>query len=193
MTTDTSDISTGAQTSRSGSTATSASSMGLDESQPSHPLAEAGQEAVDSAGQLASRAADIGLQQADRGRELAASGLQSAAASIRRVSLDMEVDQPAIANVAETAAAQAERVATYLRETDARQIISNVEQVARRQPILFLGGAFVLGVVASRFIKAAGGERRDSEYGTYAVGRGYGAGTTYASAGTGARNGNEGS
>jgi hypothetical protein len=177
----------------SGSAMTPDGSIGFEESQPTHPLAEAGQEAVDSAGHLASRAADVGLQQADRGRELAASGLQSAADSIRRVSLDMEADQPAIANAAETAAEQAERVATYLRDTDARQIISNVEQAARRQPILFLGGAFVLGVAVSRFMKAAGGDRQDAGYGPYSVGRTYRAGGTYAATGPGARDGNEGS
>jgi len=35
--------------------------------------------------------------------------------------------------------------------------VSKVEDVARRQPLIFLGGAFLLGAAASRFIKAAGG------------------------------------
>ena len=122
-----------------------------------NPLAEAGQQAGESVGHLAERAADIGLQQADRGREQAASGISHVAESIRRLSLDMQVDQPQIASVAETAADQAERVATYLQQTDAREIMSKVEDVARRQPLIFLGGAFLLGVAASRFIKAAAG------------------------------------
>jgi hypothetical protein len=127
----------------------------VDAAEPAHPLVEVGQQAADSAGHLAGRAADIGLTQADRGRTMAADGLQNVANSIRRVSLDMSTDQPAIANVADAAAEQAERVATYLRQNDARQIVSNVEQVARRQPLLFLGGALVVGVALSRFIKAA--------------------------------------
>lgn len=122
-----------------------------------HPLAEAGKEATERAGHLAERATDIGLKTADRGREQAASGIDKVAETIRRVSADMEMDQPAIANAAETAADQADRVAQYLRETDARQMIGNVEEMARRQPLIFLGGAFLLGVAASRFIKAAGG------------------------------------
>jgi hypothetical protein len=68
----------------------------------------------------------------------------------------MQVEQPQIANVALGAADQAERIAQYLRETDARQLIGNVEDVARRQPLIFLGGAFLLGMAASRFITAAG-------------------------------------
>jgi hypothetical protein len=126
-------------------------------SQEKHPLAEAGQQATESAGHLAERAADIGLQQADRGREMAAEGIDKVARTVRRVSTDMQTDQPQIANAALTAADQAEKVAQYLRQTDARQMISNVEEVARRQPLIFLGGAFLLGVAASRFIKAAGG------------------------------------
>lgn len=122
-----------------------------------HPLAEAGQEATETAGHLAERATDIGIKTADRGREQAASGIDKVAQTIRRVSADMEMDQPAIANAAQTAADQADRVAQYLRETDARQMIGNVEEMARRQPLIFLGGAFLLGVAASRFIKAAGG------------------------------------
>lgn len=131
-------------------------------SEGEHPLAEAGQELGQEAGSLAQRATDVGLQQAERGREQAAQGLEQLSDSIRRVSLDMESEQPAIANVAGTAAEQAERIAEYLRTTDVRQMVDKVEDVARRQPLLFVGGAFLLGVAASRFIKAAGGTQGGS-------------------------------
>ena len=137
------------------------SDTSLAESQ--HPLSEAGQQVGESAGQIASRAKEIGFQQADRGRELTADGLGKLAQTIHRVSGEME-QQPAIANLATTVAEQTDRAATYLRTTDARQIVSNVEDLARRSPALFLAGAFVLGAVASRFIKAAGGV--DSASGT---------------------------
>lgn len=122
-----------------------------------HPLEEAGREATQRAGHLAERAADIGIQQADKGRETAASGIDEIAKTIRRLSTDMQTRQPQIADVAMTAADQAERVAQYLRENDARQILGTVEDAARRAPLVFIGGAFLLGVAASRFIKAAGG------------------------------------
>ena len=76
----------------------------------------------------------------------------------------METQQPQIADLASTAADQAEALAGYLRENDVRQIIGNVETFARRQPLLFLGGAFVLGVAASRFIKAAGGQGQGQQH-----------------------------
>lgn len=131
-----------------------------------HPLAETGKEAGQRAGQLVERGAQIGLTQADRGLDQAATGVASVAESIRRVSADMETQQPQIADLASTAADQAEALAGYLRENDVRQIIGNVESFARRQPLLFLGGAFVLGMAASRFIKAAGGQGQGQQHGS---------------------------
>ena len=140
--------------------------------QETHPLAEAGRDAGESAGHLAERATNIGIQQADRGREQAASGIEQVADSIRRVSTDMQGQQPAIADAAQTAAEQAERVAQYLRETDVREIVSTVEDMARRQPLVFLGGAFVAGFVAARFIKAAGGIGSSANQRSYSFGNG---------------------
>jgi hypothetical protein len=137
------------------------------------PLAEAGRETAQTAGQLVERATNTGLQQADRGREQTAEGLHQLAGEIRTISTDMESQQPAIATVAEVAAEQTERIATYLRDTDARQIIASIEDVARRQPLLFIGGAFVLGLAGARFLKAAGGGQQDVRsyrVGTYEYG-----------------------
>ena len=121
-----------------------------------HPLAGAGQQATETAGHLAERAADLGLEQADHGRHLAAEGIGTVARSIRRLSTEIADEQPAIASAATTVADQAERTAQFLDETDAREMISKVEDTARRQPLIFLGGAFVLGVLTARFFKAAG-------------------------------------
>lgn len=155
--------------------------------QQEHPLAEAGQEAGQTAGHVAERAADIGIQKADQVRMQAADGLEKLASSVRRTTSDLETEQPAIANLTSTAADGAERVASFLRETDARQLVSSVEDVARRQPLLFVGGAFLLGVAASRFIKAAGGSSssQGATYGGTAYGgAGYG-GTGYYASGPG--------
>ena len=165
-----------------------------------HPLAEAGQQATASASHLAERAADVGLKQADRGREMAAEGIDKVAQTVRRFSTDLQTDQPQIANAALTAADQADKVAQYLRQTDARQIIGNVEDVARRQPLIFLGGAFLLGVAASRFIKAAAGDRSAQAGQRSGYSADYRSGATsdyrsskgYEATGPGTSNGNEG-
>ena len=125
------------------------------------PLTETGKEAGQRAGQLLERGTEIGLKQADRGLDAARQRCSRPwqPPSVCRVSADMETDQPQIADFASTAADQAEALAAYLRETDVRQMIDNVENFARRQPLLFVGGAFLLGMVTSRFIKAAGGDQ----------------------------------
>ena len=178
---------------------TTGSSFGSQTSE-ADPLAEAGRQATASAGHLAERAADVGLKQADRGREMAAEGIDKVAQTVRRLSTDMQTEQPQIANAALTAADQADKVAQYLRQTDARQIIGNVEDMARRQPLIFLGGAFMLGVAASRFIKAAAGDRnaQAGQRSGYSAGYRSGASTDYRSSnsyeatGPGTSNGNEG-
>jgi hypothetical protein len=141
-----------------------------------HPLAETGREAGQRAGQLFERGTEIGLKQADRGLDVAASGAATVANSIRRVSADIETDQPQLADFASAAADQAEALATYLRDTDMRQMIGNVEDFARRQPLLFVGGAFLLGMATSRFIKAAGGDegRGQAQRSGNSSGNGYG-------------------
>ena len=135
--------------------------------QGDQPLAEAGEQVGRNAGEIAHRAADIGFQGADKGRERTADTLDELARSIRRISTDTEGQQPAIAGIASTAAEQTERLAGYLRTTDSREIFHSVEDAARRQPLLFLGGAFALGLIASRFMKAAGSDNQDQKlYGT---------------------------
>jgi hypothetical protein len=125
------------------------------------PLGEAGREATESVGHIAGRAADVGLQRADQGKDQAAQTISRLAGSMRQISTDIQGDQPAIAGVARTAAEQAERLASYMERTDTRQIIHGVEDAARRQPLLFLGGAFALGVVAARLLKAGTGTDTD--------------------------------
>jgi hypothetical protein len=145
------------------------------QAEPTHPLAEAGRDAGETIGHIAERAGSMGLQRADQAREVAADGLGQLADTVRRVSGDLETQQPMIAGVVTTAAEQTERLAGYLRQTDAREIVDTVQDVARRQPLLFVGGAFVLGLAASRFIKAAAGGNQQTSGGYQQMsGSGYG-------------------
>jgi hypothetical protein len=139
-------------------------------SEAGDPLRDAGREASESVGQIANRAADIGLQRADQGKVQAAETISRLAGSMRQVSTDLQGDQPQIAGVARTAAEQAERLASYMERTDARQMISTVEDAARRQPLLFLGGAFAIGLVAARLLKAGSGQAHDTTSSGYANG-----------------------
>jgi hypothetical protein len=71
-----------------------------------------------------------------------------------------------------------------LQERDIDQIAFEVQDMARRQPAMFLGGAFLLGFMAARFLKSSGdrGYRGEGAYygyqgGSYAYGGGYRSGS----------------
>jgi len=66
-----------------------------------------------------------------------------------------------IAGYTEALAEQADRVARYLRDTDLNRVRDDVEDLARRQPALVIGGALLLGLLAARFFKSS--ERRRQE------------------------------
>lgn len=65
-----------------------------------HPLAAAGRDVGQGAGEVVNRATDIGFQRADQGKQQVAEGLAQLAGSIRRISSEMESEQPTIASVA---------------------------------------------------------------------------------------------
>jgi hypothetical protein len=47
-----------------------------------------------------------------------------------------------------------ERLGGYLRQRDTGQIVTDLEGFARRQPMVFAGGAFALGMLAVRFLRS---------------------------------------
>jgi hypothetical protein len=53
------------------------------------------------------------------------------------------------------AADQLDRVAEMLDSNDPDELVRNVERFARQQPLLFLGGAFALGLAGARFLKSS--------------------------------------
>jgi hypothetical protein len=97
---------------------------------------------------------------AQKGR--AAQGLVGVADALKQTSATLrEQEQQAIPpEYVETAAEQIRNAAEYLEKTDAREMIHQVESFARRQPLLFLGGAFGAGLVLARFLRSSGRKRR---------------------------------
>jgi len=101
--------------------------------------------------------ADTTKQQADTQRERIATGIRQVADSLRQTGdVLSEHDQNLAGDYARKAASQVERVAGYLGQSSIDQMVGDVEAFARREPALMLGGAFALGFLAARFLKAAG-------------------------------------
>jgi hypothetical protein len=81
------------------------------------------------------------------------------------------------ANLAEQVANQADRVGDYLKGASGDRILRDVEDFARRQPMLVAAAGLALGFAASRFLKASSSRRYQSGY----QGSGDGYGRSYTS------------
>ena len=63
------------------------------------------------------------------------------------------------ARIADQGADRLERAGSYLSETDADELLSKVEDVARQQPWLIAGAGLLVGIAAARFLKASSSDR----------------------------------
>jgi hypothetical protein len=91
-----------------------------------------------------------------QGRRQAADRLGGIGSAFHRTGEQLRgEDQAPFADVADSIGRQVDRVADYLRESDGRTMLRDLEGLARRQPALVFAGAFALGVVAARFLKSS--------------------------------------
>lgn len=132
-----------------------------------------------AASSLAGTAADTAHSVAKDQRQNAAQSLNAVSNAVSQVGDQLrQNDQTApIAGVIDAAATQIQHVADYLQHHNVQQMVDEVRDFARREPALFLGGAFVLGLLAARFIKASPEAEQSSSQttGQYQTGR-YGTG-----------------
>ena len=110
--------------------------------------------------------------QVDERSTQAGERISGTAADVRSIAEELRRQgKDAPATLAEQVAGQADRVGDYLKGASGDRILRDVEDFARRQPLLVAAGGLVLGFTASRFLKASSSRR-------YASGReaGYGEG-----------------
>ncbi|HEY9515791.1 MAG TPA: hypothetical protein VIQ74_08945, partial [Gemmatimonadaceae bacterium] len=81
----------------------------------------------------------------------------------------------------EKAANRVEQLADYVQNTDASEMADRFENFARREPGIFLGGAFTLGLLGARFIKSSRRGQRQYQGGTPYQGAYVPAGQEYSS------------
>ncbi len=92
----------------------------------------------------------------DDGKARIARTLGSVASSLKTSSTDMQTgDAAPIGGVVERVADQIDRAANYLERSSADEIVGGVERFARRNPALFIGAAFAVGVLGARFLKSS--------------------------------------
>ena len=120
------------------------------------------QSAVRGAQNLIDRAQSQVRTRADEQRRAAAQTLTSVAHHLQESSTELRSGQYGIAGeYIGRAAEQLDRAARYVENTEVDQIVGGVERFARRQPAVFLGAAFALGILGARFLKSSGSRAYD--------------------------------
>jgi hypothetical protein len=131
---------------------------------------DAKQAAQDAAGQAQEKAREAAGQAKGKAREQvdqrstqAGERVSSTASDVRSVGEELRKqgkDGPA--RMADQVADRAERLGSYLQESDSDRILRDVEDFGRRQPWAVVAGGLVLGFAASRFLKASSRNRYQS-------------------------------
>jgi hypothetical protein len=105
---------------------------------------------------LMDQAKDQVSSRLDMGKDFVAEAMTDVAQALRQAGkhLREEGSQPTVAQYADRGAEQVESIGTYLRKHDSAQLVTDVERFARRQPMVFAGGAFALGMLAVRFFRS---------------------------------------
>jgi hypothetical protein len=123
----------------------------------SPPEPEAAPSATDagSSSRAVSKAQELGTSQLTTQKQTLAQALQSAGSALRQGSQSLQGEgQQGLSQVAEMGAERAERLSTYLRDTEPTELISRVRETARQQPVLVAGGAFVVALLGARLLRS---------------------------------------
>ena len=103
-------------------------------------------------------------EQVDTRSTQAGEQMTSVADAMRRTGQTMRNEgNEAPAKVTDAVAERTERLGSYLRDSNADAILRDVEDLARRRPWMFAAGGLVLGLLASRFLKASSSGRYQSQ------------------------------
>lgn len=95
----------------------------------------------------------------DRRSTKLADGLDSVGQAMRTAADDLEREgQDWLADYTRRAAGQVEGVTRYLHDEDAPAMLTDLEEMARKNPGTFLGTSFAAGLAAGRFLRSSGPE-----------------------------------
>jgi ElaB/YqjD/DUF883 family membrane-anchored ribosome-binding protein len=114
-----------------------------------------GSQLADAARNVADQATQTVEARASTTMDQVATAVEEVAQAIRRASNELRQEQPQVASVAETAATQVERFADYLESHEPRDVFDAVEDAARRQPALVIGGGIAIGLLLGRLLRSA--------------------------------------
>lgn len=118
------------------------------------------QHAKEAGGEIVNKVQERAGSQINQQKESAATGISQVANAVRRIRENLPGEESgAVARFAaeygDKAANSLERLSNYIREQDPKQLLDDVQNFGRRQPVLLLGGAFLLGFAGARLIKSS--------------------------------------
>jgi ElaB/YqjD/DUF883 family membrane-anchored ribosome-binding protein len=115
---------------------------------------------ADKAGEVLDQAKQQIAPQVESQKERIAGNLDTTASALRQTGEQLRSqDQAAVAQYLDRGADRIQQMAGYLRERQLTDLLADAEGFARRQPAMFLGAAFSLGLLAARFLKSSGGNQ----------------------------------
>jgi hypothetical protein len=130
--------------------------------QPPSSVAEVASQAQEKAQQVAGQAQERLQAQVDQRVAQLSSQVSERASDLHSVSDTLrEQGKEGPAKAAEQLAGYVEKAGGYLQEKDAGTLLSDAEDLGRRQPWAVAAGGLALGFAASRFLKASSGRRYD--------------------------------
>jgi hypothetical protein len=113
-------------------------------------------DAREGTAQVASRALEEAGHRVTSRKDEAASQVGTLASAVRQAGQRLESDDAALfGRYAGVAADELDKVSSWLRGRDLQTIMRDTETFARRHPDLFMGGAFVAGIMLARFLKSS--------------------------------------
>jgi hypothetical protein len=119
---------------------------------------QAKQTVANVANQAKGQATEKVQSSVSQGKERTARALGAVAESLRSAGNDLRGrDEGMIGQFIDRAADRASRIADHLNNRDPNALLDDLENYARREPAVFLGGAFVVGLIAARFLKSSRG------------------------------------
>jgi hypothetical protein len=119
-----------------------------------------------ASGGIASSVKQRATAQLDTQKGRATDGLRALTQAARQTTQQLRTDQhETLANYIDRALQQLDRLNDRIRSKDVSELLRDAQQLARRQPALFIGGSFLAGVLAARFLKSS---QQDGEVRQYA-------------------------
>lgn len=112
--------------------------------------------AKNAASQTLDQVKEQGKNQLEGQKDRAAGAIGDVAHAMRQTGWNLRQDKrDYVAQFVDQAASQLERFSSDIRDKDVSQMLGDAENFARRQPAVFLGGAFMLGLLAARFLRSS--------------------------------------